>query len=222
MWYSYLFEHLEKLGNKEQAEKMSAYMQHQFTFIGIQRPQLSEFIKPYLKESRKYELDWSFINICWEKEYREAQYIGISYLQQNIRNLEKKHLENLKYLITNKSWWETVDSLDSIVGELVLQNPELEATMLEWSTANNLWLRRVSIDYQQEFNQKTNVNLLAKIISNNLGSNEFFINKSIGWSLREYAKFDPNWVMNFVEENRDKMSNLSYKEATKYLLVGDK
>ena len=46
---------------------------------------------------------------------------------------------------------------------------------------------------------------------------EFFINKAIGWSLRDYSKTNQDWVRNFVETHKDKMDKLSIREASKYL-----
>ena len=45
----------------------------------------------------------------------------------------------------------------------------------------------------------------------------FFINKAIGWALREYSKTNPNWVKNFVNKYKRKMNDLSIKEASKYI-----
>lgn len=217
MWYSDLFKELEKLENKEIASKMSAYMQNKFKFLGVQKPTLANFIKPYLKESKKYELDWKFIDLCFDKEYREAQYIAIEYLGLFEKKLVKDDFEKIKSLILKKSWWETVDSLDSLIGTLVFNNKELETTMEEWSKDENMWIRRVSIDYQQRYKENTNKELLMKIIINNLGSDEFFINKAIGWSLREYSKVNPVWVKEFIDKYSTQLNKLSIKEASKYL-----
>lgn len=219
MWYKDLFEKLEKLGEPNQAKKMQEYMQNKFPFLGIPKPQLTEFIKPYLKESKKYDLDWTFINLCFEKNYREAQYIAISYLIQNKKYLTKDNFNDIKKLIITKSWWETVDSLDTLIGEIVLKDQTLERVMEEWSKDDNIWLRRVAIDFQQEYKEKTNTELLETIITNNFGSTEFFINKAIGWSLRDYSKTNPKWVKQFLDKYKTKMDKLSIKEASKYLEV---
>lgn len=217
MWHKELFKELEKLKDEEVAIKMSKYMQNKFVFLGIQKPQLNQFIKPYLKESKKYDLDWNFIDICWNKNYREAQYIGVQYLLQNTKYLNKENIDDVKKLIINKSWWDTVDSLDSVIGAIVIKNKELESEMEKWSISDNVWLRRVSIDFEQKYKDKTNEELLEKNIVNNLGSEEFFINKAIGWSLREYSKTNPKWVLNFIEKYKHKMNKLSIKEAIKYI-----
>lgn len=217
MFYDNLFVELEKLKDEKQAEKMSNYMQNKFPFLGIPKPSLTAFFRPYLKLSKENEIDWDFVMLCWEKEYREAQYLAISYLDKHIKKIRETDLDKLKYLITNKSWWETVDSLDSMVGEIVLKNKKYEKVMIEWSLSDNLWLRRVSIDFQQRYVENTNKELLEEIIVNNLGSKEFFINKAIGWSLREYSKTNQPWVKEFIDKYKDRMANLSVKEASKIM-----
>ena len=89
--------------------------------------------------------------------------------------------------------------------------------MLEWSTDEDFWVRRIAIDHQLCRKERTNTELLEKILVNNFGSSEFFINKAIGWSLRDYSKTNPDWVRNFVETHKDKMAKLSIREASKYL-----
>jgi Predicted DNA alkylation repair enzyme len=217
MWYDNLFQELEQNINPKQAEKMSAYMKNKYQFLGIPKPKLKEITKSYFIKSRQYDFDWEFVDICWRKDYREAQYVAISYLEMNSKKFIDKDLSKLKHLIVTKSWWETVDSIDAMVGSIVLKNEELKSTMLEWSVSDNIWLRRVAIDYQQEYKEKTNTRLLEQIICNNMGSNEFFINKAIGWSLRDYSKVNPEWVKDFLVRYKEQLSSLSIKEASKYI-----
>ena len=217
MWYEGIFEEVEREADDKQAEKMAAYMQNQFPFVGVPKPRLKEIMKPYLKASRKEPLDWDFIFTCWEKPYREAQYIAVEYVLLKKKEFTKEDLPNLERLITEKSWWETVDSLDMVVGLIVLKDPDLKQRMLEWSLADNIWLRRVAIDFQQEYKEDTDTELLSQIMQNNFGSSEFFINKAIGWSLRDYSKTNPVWVKDFVEKYKEKLAPLSIKEASKML-----
>ncbi len=217
MWHQDIFNQLEKMGDSEQGEKMSAYMQGRFPFLGVPKPDLKRYIKPYLKESRKLEFDWDFVHRCWGKPYREAQYIAVEYILLNEKQLLDQDINNIQKLITEKSWWDTVDSLDSVAGTIVLKYPYLKAVMRQWSKSDNIWLCRASIDFQQKYKEKTDTVLLEEIICNNLGTNEFFINKAIGWSLRDYSKVNPEWVIDFLRKHKNNLSALSMKEASKYL-----
>ena len=112
---------------------------------------------------------------------------------------------------------DTIDGLDRIVGNIAFFDERINNLMLEWSTDDDFWVRRIAIDHQLCRKDKTNTQLLEKILVNNFGSSEFFINKAIGWSLRDYSKTNPDWVRNFVETYKDKMDKLSIREASKYL-----
>ncbi|MFT3983647.1 MAG: DNA alkylation repair protein [Lachnospiraceae bacterium] len=219
MWYQGVFEQLEKMQDIEQASKMSAYMQNRFSFLGIPKPTLKQHIKPYLQQSRKLQFDWKFVFLCWDNPYREAQYIAIEYIRFHEKKLLDTDINKIQDLITKKSWWETVDNLDSVVGTIVLKYPYLKEEMRQWSQSENIWLRRASIDFQQKYKEKTDTTLLEEIICNNVGTDEFFINKAIGWSLRDYSKINPEWVRDFLERYKDKLSSLSLREASKFLLA---
>jgi len=215
-----IFVEMEKHGDSERAVAMSAYMRDIFPFLGIAKPKLKELEKPFLQELRKKDyIDWDFVDVCWKKNYREAQYVALDYLKTQAKRLTGEDLPRLKRLITTKSWWDSVDTIDEYVGEIVARNAELEGEMVAWSKSNNLWVRRTAINFQQKYKDKTNADLLEVIIVNNLSSSEFFINKAIGWSLREYSKVNHAWVRDFVEKYRGKLDKLSVKEASKYVEV---
>ena len=86
--------------------------------------------------------------------------------------------------------------------------------MLDWSLSDNMWTNRSAILHQLKFKQETDADLLFRIIQQHSTSNEFFIQKSIGWALREYAKTDPDLVMSFVEKHP--LKPLSKREALKH------
>ncbi len=218
MWYDEMFKKMEEEKDEEQAVKMSAYMKNQFPFLGLPKPKLAKLMQSYIKQAVKLEMiDWDFIFLCWEKEYREAQYVGVNYIYKSQKKLTDRDLHNIKRLIVTRSWWDVTDSLDGIVGLLSEKYPSIHDEMLVWSVSENIWLRRVAIDYQLQLKEKTKVEQLEKIIVNNLGTNEFFINKAIGWSLRDYSKVNPDWVASFLKKYEQRLAPLSVREASKYL-----
>ena len=143
--------------------------------------------------------------------------MAANYLKAMQSYLKDSDLPKLEQLIVTKSWWDTVDILDRVVGSLVYNKPELEKIILQWNLSDNIWLRRVAIDHQLLRKEKTNVQLMEKILRNNLDQTEFFINKAIGWALRDYSKTNPEWVARFIEKNKKRMAELSIREASKYL-----
>ena len=213
-----LLEELEAAKNPEKATPMEAYMRHQFPFLGIAAPERNARYKKYFPSAKKTKIiDWDFVDTCWEKDAREYQYVAVNYLKAMQSYLTKSDLPKLERLVVTKSWWDTVDILDRVVGSLVYDKPKLGEIILQWSLSDNIWLRRVAIDHQLLRKEKTDVHLMEKILLNNLDQTEFFINKAIGWALRDYSKTNPTWVAGFIEKNKERMAELSIKEASKYL-----
>ena len=212
-----IFDTFYQAANPQKAIAMEAYMRNQFKFSGITAPERKILTRDFFKTIDRATIDWEFVQQCWEKDEREFQYLAIAYLTKVKQRLTVEDIPRLRQLIVTKSWWDTIDSLDKLVGYVALHHPTVEATLLDWSTDDNIWLRRVAIDHQILRKEQTNPVLLEKIICHNFGQNEFFINKAIGWSLRDYSKTNPEWVKTFIARHQDQMAPLSIREASKYI-----
>ena len=205
--------------NEEKAVEMSAYMRNLFPYLGLPKPLRKKLQKEFFKTVRKEEgeVDWAFVGQCWQQPQREFHYLALEYLQVLVHHLGPDDIPRLRALVVDKSWWDSVDQLDGIIGDIALRYPKVNKTLLKWSLDKNIWLRRIAIDHQLSFKDKTDAELLKQIIINNLGQKEFFINKAIGWSLREYSKTNPAWVQSFIEQYGEQMASLSVREASKHL-----
>lgn len=200
-----IFALLQHAANSDKAIEMAAYMKNQFDFLGIPTPLRRKLCKPLFKGAATSQApDWDFVEDCWTNPYHEMQYIAMDYLNVVSKQLTPQDLPRIELLITRKSWWDSTDALDKVVGNIYLNFPEIRPQLIRWSQRDNIWLRRVAIDCQLSLKQQTDKALLSEIIQNNFGQSEFFINKAIGWALREYGKANPDWVKNFVQQHRGK------------------
>ena len=216
--YQEIKETFELLCDEDNAQKMSAYMRDKFKYYGIPTPKRKAVYKSILnKEKKAGVIDWDFLEKCWNDEYREFQYVVMDYLVAMQKFLKYDDVTAIERFVRSKQWWDTIDGLDRIVGNIAFIDSRINDLMLKWSEDDDFWVRRIAIDHQLCRKLDTNVELLEKILINNFGSSEFFINKAIGWSLRDYSKSNPEWVRGFIERYRDKMNPLSLKEASKYL-----
>lgn len=208
----------EKNSDKEKALPMAKYMKNHFVFYGISAADRKRLYKDFLKnEKKQQQVDWDFLRECYEDEHREFQYLAYDYLLAMKKFIKYEDIPKIKKLIITKSWWDTVDFLSQVIGNIATDDTRVEQSMLTWSKDENIWLRRVALLYQLRFKKQTNVTQLETIILNCVGTNEFFINKAIGWALREYSKTDSKWVSQFVNQHQAQLTNLSIREASKYL-----
>lgn len=208
----------EKNANLADRVAMKKYMRNQFEFYGIKTPKRREIYREFLKEERKLkQIDWEFLDECYADEHREFQYLVCNYLERMQNFIEPKDIAHIQKFIQTKSWWDTVDSFNKVIGKLTLRNEEVKQLMRKWTVDEDFWLRRIAIIHQITFKEQTDPELLQEVILENLGSDEFFINKAIGWALRDYSKTNPQWVRNFISKNQSKLSKLSVREGSKYI-----
>lgn len=217
MYYK-LEKDFEENSNKESSQKMSAYMRDLFSFYGIPSPKRKEIYKEFFKEEkRKGKIDWLLLDKAWGSDYREFQYFAMDYLIAMHKFLNYEDIDKIKKYLKSKQWWDSIDILSGVIDDISYTDIRFKDLMLEWSIDSDFWIRRVSIIHQLGKKDKTDVKLLEKILINNFGSDEFFINKAIGWALREYSKTNPKWVRDFINKHNNKMNKLSIREGSKYI-----
>lgn len=202
--------------NRALAIPMENYMKNNFTFLGIKTEERRTIFKTNY-EKYKSEIKANFRTICWElfnKEEREFHQCAIDIL---VKEIKKKYIiEDIQlienFLITN-SWWDSVDTIAKyVVGGYLEQFPEETFKVIErFSNSDNMWLNRTAIIFQLSYKEKTNFDILKAECEKHKESKEFFIQKSIGWALRDYSRFNPSGVKEYV--NATNLKPLSQREA---------
>ena len=217
LYVSALEEIFVAAANPENTESMQKYMRNHFAFLGIKTPERKALIKAFIA---KY--GWPsvedlpvVVKTLWEMPAREFQYVAIEMLVKHAKKLPENSLELLEYCITRKSWWDSVDSLASTVGVYFEKYPaQLPPTNARWLSSGNMWLQRSALIFQLRYRARTDEKLLHHNILQLASSKEFFIQKAIGWSLRQYARTNPSAVQNFVATHA--LPPLSRREALKH------
>ncbi len=210
---------LEPLADSDNALQMRAYMRDQFQFYGVQSSPRREALKPLFSKQHLPEVEElsDIVRDLWLLPHREFQLVAIDLLIKRKKQLPDTFLSEVEWLITTKSWWDTVDLLAShIVAALFINYPEQTRQYINrWRLSDNIWLRRSALLYQLKFKQQTDENLLFEIITENQADSEFFIQKAIGWTLREYSKSNPTAVVSFIDQQN--IQGLAKREGLKWL-----
>jgi 3-methyladenine DNA glycosylase AlkD len=205
------------LANAENAGWMRKYMRDQFPFLGIKKPEREQvFSELYRLHGNPTE----FIETSkylFSKPEREFQYIAMDYVRKSKSAWDERVPLLVEEWIGQESWWDVVDVLGpQIMGPYFLKFPAQRAYWIQrWMASGNFWLQRVCLVFQLNYKGKTDRNLLADVIIQVAGSKEFFIQKAIGWALRQFARYDADWVRDFVATNS--LAPLSKREAMKHI-----
>jgi 3-methyladenine DNA glycosylase AlkD len=215
--------HFAQYADVQNALAMTAYMKNHFLFFGIKAPDRKAILKQFIAKYAPPQYPDTF-TVVWELyqlPQRELHYCAVEMLEKSKKNWQKDDIVFFEKLITTHAWWDTVDFISThIIGAYFQKYPDQMHPITEqWMASGNMWLQRVCLICQLMYRQKTDTVLLFNYIHRLKGSNEFFIQKAIGWALRQYARTDALLVQDFVENTP--LKPLSKREALKHFRVGN-
>lgn len=204
-------------GSSVAAKPMEAYMKNQFTFLGIRAGERKKLLATFLKEQGEPVDLLGLVKVLFQEKEREFQYVAIDLLSRYGKKQPSEAISVYEELVVQKSWWDTVDGLaGTVISNHFATYPELIPSYnAKWIDGDNIWLARTAILFQLKYKEKTDAELLFSNCEKWLDSKEFFIQKAIGWALRQYAKESPEEVRRFVKSHS--LAPLSKREALKHI-----
>lgn len=192
---------LSKEMDAEKAESMSRLMNGEFTFKGLDTGARARVMKAQLDAAKDdTDIDWEFIDCCWEQNIREFQYFALNYLMKMHHLLKIDDIARLKQLIVEKPGWDTNNILYKLINIHTAYYPELEQTVVAWSKEGNPWLQRTALLFQMNRAQYTNTELLEEVLLNSLDSDNAYVQNAIVRALKDADKHHPDFVKQFLEK----------------------
>jgi 3-methyladenine DNA glycosylase AlkD len=211
---------LRPLSNAERAQPMQAYLLNQFAFLGLPAPIRRAAVKALLvRPVASAEALFGTAEQLWRLPEREFRYTAIDLLRRHARLLNCAHLPALRDLLVRDAWWDTVDGLGAVVNLVVRADRGCGAqtAMDGWLLDDNMWVRRTAMLHQLGWRLDTDRTRLEAYALQLAGEEEFFIRKAIGWALRDYARWNPDFVRQFVAQRSALLSPLTQREARRHL-----
>ena len=210
---------LAALADPARAVPMRAYMRDRFPFLGIQTPVRRAALRPLLKTNFDQKLLLTAAALLYELPEREYRYAASDLLAGHVRRLDMGAIAPLLALAQRDSWWDTVDGLAGIVGDVLRaahrNDPDAQTTMDAALRHDCLWVRRIAMIHQLGWRLETDTTRLFGYAETLAPERDFFIRKAIGWALRDYARWNPQAVRDFVAAMGGRLSPLSAREATR-------
>ncbi len=218
---SFVAAELSKRADPEKAIGMAAYMKTNMPFYGVQKKGRTEVLRA-VKERFPVIDNGSYraiVSALWQQPHREEKYLAISVAKANRRFIRSENLDLYRKLIVEGAWWDFVDDVAAhCVGLVHLEERPVMAPIIEsWVDDEFMWLRRTALISPLKHKSATDYENLFDHCLRRAHEKEFFIRKAIGWTLREYAKTEPDRVSRFLLEHRDRWSGLTFREAAKHL-----
>jgi len=202
-------------------------MKSAMPYHGVPTPLLRKICKALFADlSFTSASDWrkQVLELWRGARFREERYAALNLAGDERANRFQTLAAMKMYeeFIVSGAWWDYVDEVASHrIGQILSAYPvPMRRRMLSWSRSDNLWKRRSAIICQLGFKKKTDLELLYACIEPSLGSREFFLQKAIGWALRQYAWTDGGEIKRYVRRNTTRLSALSCREALKNIGAG--
>ena len=212
---------LEAAADPAKAGPMAAYMQNKGVFLGVQKPDRVPVIRMLKQEFPPKGLDeWrAGIEALWARPYREEKYIAIEYaaLWRNFCTAEEGPL--YEELAREGAWWDLVDLvMGALASPALLADREAMRKQTDrWIADPDMWVRRLALLSQIKHKRQTDEEQLFDYCLRQAHDREFFIQKAIGWALRDYSWTNPEAVRGFLEKHGGKLSGLAVREGSKRL-----
>jgi 3-methyladenine DNA glycosylase AlkD len=205
----------------DRAPGMQAYMKSSMPYYGVAATPMRRLSQALFRTWWPLDAEqWrDTIAALWDTaQFREQRYAAIALLAWRPAKEHRTRdvLPLIERLVVEGAWWDYIDAMAHVVGEILRKDARTVATLRRWSKGENLWLRRIAILSQLDFKHDTDVALLYELIEPSLDSQEFFLRKAIGWALRQLARVHPKAVVDYVATLGPRLSALSRREALKH------
>lgn len=212
---------LALVADPERARAMRAYMRGQFEFLGVMATPRREVLRPLFRVKRSSVELLACANALWKLPEREYHYAAVDLLRRQWKTFTLADIDAMIQLAQKNSWWDTVDALADVIGDIVraarIIDPKAQRTMDAALKHENLWVRRIAMLHQLGWRDETDEKRLFAYALKLAHEEDFFIRKAIGWALRDYAHHNPQAVREFLAQAGGKLSLLTRREAGKHL-----
>ena len=201
-------------------EPMTAYMRHQFPFLGVKAPGQQAAVRAALaaagRPSNENEVG-AANDALWARPEREHRYAGCHLAGRFAPKASPEFVDHVARWVTTDPWWDTRDPLARrCVGQVVRHHRALRPTMDRWLAGDNGWLTRSAIIHMGGWKHDIDRDWVFTACLSRGEDPDFFIRNAIGWILRDLAWVDPDAVVAFVEgRGAPVRSSLSKREALK-------
>lgn len=208
------------VGNRAQSEAS----QNGFSRCGRRVPEVRAILKTDpIKALRslpgKQVLD-TWHDIYMGTPHYEVGSLAIYYYQYQA--LSRVEFNTLRQWIDRCDCWEHSDDLSKIFADTLERNPNwVLPTLKKWNRAKNPWQRRQSVVSLLEYTQKRQRVLpfeqLIEFVITLLDDDEYYVQKGIGWTLREIYNAHPKQMLEFFEQRYRDIAPLAWSAATEKL-----
>lgn len=216
---------LSRLPKRTSAQNPEAYIgggQSKLRYIGLRVPDLRQTYRAgfSFSNSQPDEIARIWDYIWWNSDCFEVMALALTWFEDP---KQRKILQNYWPLL--KKWssridnWAHSDTLSGIYARIHEDSPlPIYETFKKWNASKNPWLRRLSIVslifYSSQRKKFPSLNKVIALLKPQLTFDEYYVQKGVGWTLREASNIYPEPVYAFIEKHIHLISAPAFSSAT--------
>jgi 3-methyladenine DNA glycosylase AlkD len=206
--------------DKTKADKLKKYIGTNLNVLGlVTKTQIDTNKKGYTFYSDEKEKTFLIFNdIYKQSSIFEAKNQAFIFLDKY-----HKHISLITQLKCLPTWvkhvdnWAHSDSLSKYLTRLIENDStkdEMISIIKKWNMSKSLWERRQSLIalyyYARTKKQHIDFELTQELVLPLLNDKEYFVQKAVGWTLRESYNVHPKQTYAFIEEHIKNISSTAF------------
>lgn len=223
---------LSQKNDKEKTAKLKKYIGTNLNVLGLlTKTQIDvckngfNFYTP-LKESTFL----LFNDIYIQSSVFEVKNLAFIYLDKNYKHISSKTL-----IATLPTWVKTIDNwahsdnLSKYLSRLIEDNStqnKMLSIIERWNVSKHLWERRQSLVslyyYSRTKTNHVSFDLSIKFIFPLLTDKEYYVQKAVGWALRECYNVYPKQTFLFIVENINSITPIAFTTCIEKMSIKEK
>ncbi len=197
----------------------------QLKFLGQSMPRLRECT---VKKWNSLPLEESLQVQYWHGLFLHTKYFDLKSIALYWLGLRKKRSQRLSLLthhqltqmVEEVDNWATSDGLSDIYADYLESNPKMLATLKKWNKSKNPWTRRQSIVglycYARMRNKVVPPKIALQLVKPLLLDHHVYVQKGVGWTLREVFNVNPKDQVKFVKKNLHLISSTAWFATSEF------
>lgn len=197
--------------DKQKTEKLKKYIGTNLNVLGlVTKVQIDAHKKGFSFYSEQKEDTFLILNNIYQQStIFEAKNIAFIFLDKNHKHISlQKQLNILPKWVKHVDNWAHSDGLSKYLSKLVEDDRTHEhmlSIIKKWNTSKNLWERRQSLIslfyYARTKSKHVSFELTQELVSPLLNDKEYYVQKAVGWTLRESYNVYPKQTYRYIEQN---------------------
>lgn len=196
--------------DKAKADKLKKYIGTNLNVLGlVTKVQIDTHKQGFTFYSEEKEKTFLIFNDIYKQssifEVKNQAFIFLDKYHKHISL--KTQLKTLPTWVKHVDNWAHSDSLSKYLTRLVEDDStkiEMLSIIKKWNKSKNLWERRQSLIalyyYARTKKQHIDFELTQELVLPLLNDKEYFVQKAVGWTLRESYNVYPKQTFTFIEE----------------------